>query len=284
MAFSTDHGAVLGIDVGWSKKKATTGLCLIEWANWEVSLECSEARGDENDRRNKLDQLIRGRKLLAVGIDGPLNPELATVKEHRAADALLSRGRFQRRGKAGPTNGGSGPKLHSQATQLAKLIIDTQNVGSATYPYKIHDKAIVEAFPNAFLAVLHPDEGFPSKPEVPRRWTDTLFPRLRQEIGELLEFLLSQYKISFSLDDIQRHEGIASFLCALTALCVVVSRCVAVGDRRLGYIILPPLEFWGKSMGGNDQWARGALRDNLPGVRRQFKEVVLYSDNEAWTP
>ncbi len=277
-----DSGAVLGIDVGWSPKKSTTGLCLIEWANRKINLCCSEARVD--DRQEKLDQLIRGRRLLAVGIDGPLIPKLETTKRYRAAEALLSRGKFQLRGKPGPTNGGSGPELHKQATILAKLTLSTQDVGLAAYPYKVHEKAVVEAFPNAFLAVLHPDNTFPLKPEVPRRWTDTLFPRLHQKIGELLGFLLSQHKASFSLGDIQSHEGIASVICALTALCVVFGRCIAVGDRGLGYVVLPPLEFWGESTGSSHQWARDTLRNNLPGVRSQFNDVVLYRDNKPWTP
>lgn len=279
-----DHGAVLGVDVGWSEKKATTGLCLIEWINWEVSLGCCEARADEDDRRNKLDRLIQGRKLLAVGIDGPLIPGLRIVKEYRAADALLSRGRFQRRGKAGPTNGGSGPKLHNHATQLAKLIINTHNVRPATYPYRIHDKAVVEAFPNAFLSVLHPDEGFPLNPEVKRRWTDTLFPLVKEQLRQLLMGLLPQHKTRFCLDDIQGHERIAAFLCALTALCVAVARCVAVGDRRLGYIVLPPLEHWGASIAGNSKWARDALRDNYTSVRDRFTDSDVYKDNELWRP
>ena len=278
----TDHGAVLGIDVGWSEKKATTGLCLIEWTNWEVSLGCCEARGDEDDRRNKLDRLIRGRKLLAVGIDGPLNPGLAIVEKYRAADALLSRGRFQRRGKAGPTNGGSGPKLHSQATQLAKLIINTQNVGSATYPYKIHDKAVVEAFPNAFLAVLHPDEGFPCKPKKKRRWTDTLYHPMVQQLRQLLEALLPEHRLRSKPEEIQHHEKRASFVCALTALCVAVGRCVAVGNPELGYIVLPPLDHWGASIAGNGKWARDALRNNYSSVRDRFTDTALYKDNELW--
>ena len=280
----TEHSAVLGIDVGWSARKPTTGLCLIEWTNREINLRCSEARVNENDRQKKLERLIQGRRLLAVGIDGPLIPKLETVNQYRAAEALLSRGKFQRRGKPGPTNGGSGPKLHEQATRLAKLVINTQNVGPATYRYRIHKKAVVEAFPNAFLAVLHPDEDFPGKPMVNRRWTDTLFPLVKKELGQLLETLLPQHKPSFGLNDIRGHEEIASFVCALTALCVVAARCVAVGDQRLGYIVLPPLELWGASMASSGKWARDALRGNWSGVRCQFDDIRLYKDDNPWTP
>lgn len=135
-----ERGAVLGIDVGWSAKKPTTGLCLVEWTNRNISLCCCEAGADEGDRQKSLDRLIRGKRLLAVGIDGPLIPKLEIANRYRAAEALLSRGRFQRRGKPGPINGGSGPKLHKQATKLAKLVVNTQDIVSASYPYKIHGK------------------------------------------------------------------------------------------------------------------------------------------------
>ncbi|MFC1989446.1 hypothetical protein ACFLVW_02625 [Chloroflexota bacterium] len=275
-------GTVLGIDVGWNPNKSTTGLCLIEWTNREIYLFSSEV--GVHDRQEQLNQLIQGRRLLAVGIDGPLTPELEITKQYRGAEALLSRGKFQHRGKPDPTNGGNGPELHKQATILAKLTINSQDVGLAAYPFKIHEKAVAEAFPNAFLTVLHPDKGFPLKSEVPRRWTDTLFPLLHPKIEELLVFLLPQRKISFNLRDIQSHEGIAALICALTALCVTFGRCIAVGDRKLGYIVLPPLEFWGESVGSINLWARDELRNNLPGVRRQFNDVVLYRDNESWIP
>ena len=100
----------------------------------------------------------------------------------------------------------------------------------------------------------------------------------------MLELLLPQHKPSFSLDNMQGHETIASFVCALTALCIVGGRCVAVGDSRLGYILLPPLESWGKSIDSSDKWAVGTLRDNLTSVRLRFNDVALYKDSELWTP
>ncbi|MCK4579730.1 MAG: DUF429 domain-containing protein [Dehalococcoidia bacterium] len=275
-------GAVLGIDVGWSAKKRTTGLCLMEWTNQQIEKCFCQATADEDDRRTKLNGLTRGRRLFAIGIDGPLVPNLGLTGEYRAAEAFLSRGKFQQRGKPGPTNGGSGPKLHEEATKLAKLAIDSQDVASAMYPYGIHEKAVVEAFPNAFLAVLHPDREFPLQPQQRRWWTDTLFPRVKHELMVLLEALLPQR--SFALDDIEGHEGIASFVCALTALCAVVGRCVAVGNRGLGYIVLPPLEVWGAPAVGNGRWARDALCDNWPGVRGRFTDARLYIDNKLWAP
>lgn len=286
VSIGTSGGAVLGIDVGWSRRKPTTGLCLIKWENREIRLRFCKARHDRGDRRRKLNQLVNGERLLAVGVDGPLMKDLIRSPQHRPVDSLLSRGKFQHRGKAGSTKGGSGPKLHLHATELAKLVIENQKVNKATYPYRIHEKAVVEAFPNAFLAVLHPDKGFPSKPETARRWTDTLFPRVnvKQKLDQLLRDLLPQYKRGFNYDDIQDHENRASFLCALAALCVVYGRCVAVGDQNLGYIVLPPLQFWGESGTGTIKWAEDAIRDNCASVRSDFKDLTLYKDNKLWEP
>jgi hypothetical protein len=50
-----ESGAVLGIDVGWSPKKPTAGLCLIEWTKGEMSHYCCQAGVAEDDRLEKLD-------------------------------------------------------------------------------------------------------------------------------------------------------------------------------------------------------------------------------------
>lgn len=284
MIVKTEQGAVLGIDVGWSKRQPTTGLCLIEWADQKVSVHLCRARDDESDRLAKLHQLVQGRQLLAVGIDGPLTAHLGNTTKYRAAEALLSRGPFQKRGKPGPTKGQIGQRLHREATCLAKLAVKL-DVAAATYCHQIHEKAIVEAFPNAFLSVLHPDEGFPCSKAVKRRWTDHLFPRVQPQLSQLLGTLLPRHRPDFRLDSISGHEDIASFVCALTALCAVFAWYVAVGDST-GYITLPPSELWGRTSSSNWQWARDALCETLASVRtdprRSFRDVVVYKDNKPW--
>jgi predicted RNase H-like nuclease len=278
------HGAVLGIDVGWSRRKPTSGLCLIEWTNGVISQRSCEAAFDEDDRREKLDGVTQRSKLLAVGIDGPLSSGLAINHQYRSAEALLSRGRFQQRGKPGPTNSKSGQSLHIEATRWARLVLDTQDVSAGTYPYKIHEKAIVEAFPNAFLAVLHPDEGFPTTAEANRHWTDTLFPLVTEKLWKLIETLLPHRRLSFHHGEIHGHEGIASFLCALTSLCTVSAKCIVVGDTTLGYIVLPPLELWGASAGGGTKWAEETLHDNYISVRHLFSSLRFYKDDKLCMP
>ena len=283
-----ENGVVLGIDVGWNQNKPTTGLCLIEWTNRKLSFQCHEVGIKPDDREKKLDQMIQGRRLLAVGIDGPLIPGLREVNDYRAAEALLSRGIFQKRGKPGPTNGKIGQLLHKEANNWAKFVVKNYDIAFAKYPCGIDRRAVLEAFPNAFLEVLHPDEGYPSKKKTHRPWTDTLFPLapVKQKLYQLLEYLLPQNNSTFNPDNIQGHEDRASFICAFTALCVVVGKYVAVGNQELGYIILPPMEFWGDSKGGTGKWAKDTLHDNLISVQSEpkFGNIQLYRDNTKWTP
>jgi len=280
--YDAENGSVLGIDVGWSKTKPTTGLCLLEWTAHQISWNFYDAT--VNDREVKLDELVGEKKLLAVGLDGPLVPGLRCVKAYRAADALLSRGQFQHRGKPGPTNGGFGYRLHEEATKLAELVLRTQDVAVAFYPYNVYDKAVVEAFPNAFLAVLHSDKGFPPRPQRRRRWTDTLFCQVDKKLEQLLLILLPGRKLARHLAEIHGHEKRASFVCSLTALCAVAGRCVAVGSQKAGYIVLPPLEFWGREESGGGKWAANTLSENYIKVQCQpeFSDTKLYRGNKLW--
>ena len=78
----------------------------------------------------------------------------------------------------------------------------------ASHPCAIHEKAIVEAFPNLFLGTLCDEENYPEKPSRQRKWTDTLFPLVAERLGLLLKCLLPRREIkgSLALDD---HEEIA---------------------------------------------------------------------------
>ena len=277
-----DHGAVLGIDVGWSKKKPTTGLCILEWDKQQIIINLSKVEADNKNRRNKIKQISEGKRLLAIGIDGPLVPNFKLVAKYRPAEALLSRGKFQKRGKPGPTNSPIGQELHKQATKIAKLVVDTLEVAPATYPYKVHDKAIVEAFPNAFLAVLYPDSGFDIALKRKRRWTDSLFPLLEHKLVQLITTVLPKHKLNFEIISIKDHDEIAAFICALTALCSIANQSVALGDSELGYIVLPPIEHWGTSQSRSSKWAEDTLRSNVVSVQREFDDVIVYMNNKQW--
>lgn len=104
--------------------------------------------------------------------------------------AILSQGILQKRGKPGPTNGGSGPRLHEEATRLAHLALSELEVEPSSHRAPIHERAIVEAFPSLFLGTLCDEKENPEKPHNPRGWTDTLYPRLRTQLERLVAGLL----------------------------------------------------------------------------------------------
>ena len=244
---STSEGAVLGVDVGWNPHKPTTGLCLLVCDQQTIWFKHCEVGAEEGKRLEAINALVRGETLRAVAFDGPLAPDLKIWSSYRAGEALLSRGKFQKRGKPGATNSGGGAKLHYHATKLARLVLDTQNVLPAKYPCKIHGSAILEAFPNLFLAFLLPESHFQRKHERKRVWTDLLFPYTRPKLQQMISGVAHNRELGFPMKEVQGHDVIAAFVCAVTALCVSMNRYVAVGDKRSGYIFLPPLEYWGES-------------------------------------
>ena len=95
----------LGIDIGFSKARRTTGLCLLALNRDCLELICRKTGSDKPQRRKDLRERIpKGADTSTVGIYGPLARNLKRVNYYRAADVLLTRGSFQRRCKPGPTN------------------------------------------------------------------------------------------------------------------------------------------------------------------------------------
>ena len=159
--------AVLGIDVGYARKERTTGLCLLTIDDTSIQWRLLNTGTEKSLRRDDLKCLVpKGTALLGVGIDGPLASKLALVEHYRSAEALLSRGLFQKRCKPGQTNVPTGQNLHRHATELAKLVIKLKGAGHLTIAKALHPDpvcgyCIVETFPNAFLGVLLSDDNFP---------------------------------------------------------------------------------------------------------------------------
>jgi hypothetical protein len=290
MALS-EHGRVLGVDVGYSARRKTTGFCGLSWDARTVRWTCRNAGLDARDRRQALRRVLEGARgeLSAVAIDGPLLPGLGPTPRYRCAESLLSRGAFRRRGKPGPTNGGRGRELHTHATRLARFVLRESRVRAAAHVPAIHARAIVEAFPNLFLGVLCDEADYPPEGRPKRKWTDTLYnwppeaPVMAKKLRGLLASLVPRREIrgDFRITD---HEEVASFACALTALCVAANRFVAVGSDGDGYIVLPPDAMWGRGTLSSARWAERELRVNLERVAADFpgSEPAIYRNGDLW--
>ena len=271
----------LGIDVGYSKRRRSTGLCLLEVAPSSIRWQCVNTGTDESQRLKDICDLVpRGTRLLGVGIDGPLTPGLRVVPHYRSSDALLTRGVFAKRGKPGATSAPSGQQLHLHATLLAKLVLQLQDEGHftlapSTHPYPVHPSRILEVFPNAFLSVLLPDAAF-SNLTLNRNASDVFWEvAVREEpyLESLFKALAPCREFETPLKSITDHDHRAALLCALAVLCAAQNQYVLSGDPVDGDIILPPHEFWGAGPAGNSTpWAENALRQSVKAVRLNLKK------------
>ena len=262
------QGAVLGIDVGFSARRDTTCLCLLKWDVGSITFSFEKVGVATAKRVHVLDTFLTEQGHIdAVAIDGPLTRGLRRVPHYRSAEALLSRGLFQKRGKAGQTNSPIGRELHHHATLLAEMILEREQTGSvvisrASHIEPIHDATIVEAFPNQFLAVLIHESDLPT---LHRDASDRYWEVLVKNNGltVLLSYLLPSRTFSIDLDRIKDHDQRAAAVCALTGLTVVAGAAVGVGDPENGDIFLPPTALWGGSQSRQQPWAEAALRENV---------------------
>jgi hypothetical protein len=275
------RGRVLGIDVGYSERRATTGLCVLAWGPRDVTWTVARAHRDEGDRRAALRRLLGEDRspVLAVGVDGPLRPFLVYDASYRCGDALLARGRFARRGKPGQTSSGGGRRLHAEACRLVALMLEETTVAAPCHACAIADRAVGEAFPNLFLGVLCDDGDYPDRPRRARQWTDELYElrgrttSMPRRLAALLRSL-TRPRVVAGTWDITDHDERAALVCALTALCLAAGRFVAAGSPRDGWIILPPADHWGRGARG-ERWAWRALQDNLVSVAADFPDAVV---------
>jgi len=252
------EGQVLGIDVGYSPTSRTTCFCLLRWDRTTARLRFRATTSDSGERRSALTDLLgSNRDVETVAVDGPLGPGLASLTDYRSAEACLSQGVMQKRGKPGQTSSPTGRSLHRHATELATLALDVAEVAAARHPEPIHQQCVVEAFPNAFLAAMVDDDGFPPL----RRNASDVFWRTLATSGaldRLFEAMLPDRALTPDFASIADHEERAGVACALTALAVYRSDYVAVGDPHCGDIILPPEWAWGKDRTG-EPWLRAVL-------------------------
>jgi hypothetical protein len=122
-------------------------------------------------------------------------------------------------------------------------------------------KAVVEAFPTAFLGVMLCD---PQSVATTRSDRSDIFFRTLTAAGSLqrlMTHLLPGRASELRLETVTNHDDRAALVCALTALCVASGDFTAVGDAD-GWIILPPRLF-------TRGWARTDLEANARDEARE---------------
>jgi len=224
----------------------STGLCTIQVAAAEP-IRCSHVTAPQTVV--EIQRLMEEHRPAYASIDGPLvmgtRTPYKTINHYRRCEQILSRGVFQKRCKPGPTNSPRGRDLHHQATAIANHV-------SKRFP----GIGIVEAFPNAFLGVMLPDEVF--REPIRRGIKSDVFWNYCVNQSNLMSRLLSHLferdgKLLFDrCRQIHNHDERAAFICAMTARGTHIGEASIVAGGQDGAIALPPRNFL-------QPWARTAL-------------------------
>ena len=117
------EGSVLGIDVGWSQNRKSSAVCRLSWSAREVEWHIDRFRAIEPERKDTIKCAVDDHDLLAVAIDGPLQPSFDEIGHYRSTERLLTYKEIRERiGKPGQSSSLNGKKLNEQANQSAKLV------------------------------------------------------------------------------------------------------------------------------------------------------------------
>jgi predicted nuclease with RNAse H fold len=240
--------SLLGIDVGFSERRKTTGIASYRFGQ-PTRLHCVGSL-PEDRAAVLLDRPVYD----AIAIDGPIVPTAANTEQViRRCEQLLSKEPFGKRCKPGFSHFGTGLKLRKAATTIA----------SEMPGYRRHNGVrVVEAFPNAFLGVMLDDKTYAAFERIPRGKKsdiffaqasgDRSFDRLFECLGWDDGILRKQIRAVACETTRVSHEHRAALVCVLTAACALSGQAAYVGDEVGGSICLPPSCLWA-------DWARTAL-------------------------
>lgn len=241
---------LVGVDIGFSERRRSNGIVVVR----DGDLIRAE-RVSTSERDAALRSL---RDVDVVAIDAPLLPPGTPDTLPRHCERAFSRGLFQKRCKPGMSHvRGTGQRLREHGRRAAEQLVAAFSFRPSMYPLQRiwPGIAIVEAFPNAFLGVLLPDDDYLTAAKINRggkfdwlydRWIDCgLFRRVVAAAG-LPDAIASRCEAE------NDHDIRAAFVCLLTAAFAAEGTAIAVGQDTDGYFFLPPTDLWA-------EWAKAAL-------------------------
>jgi hypothetical protein len=159
--FDWRNVSLLGIDVGFSERRKTTGIASYTFGQ-PARLHCVGSLP-----RDRAEVLLDRPLYDAIAIDGPIVPTATNPEQIiRRCERRLSKGPFGKRCKPGFSHFGTGLKLRKAATTIA----------SEMPGYRRHNGVrVVEAFPNAFLGVMLDDKTYAAFERIPRGKKSDIF-------------------------------------------------------------------------------------------------------------
>jgi hypothetical protein len=254
---------LLGVDVGFSTKRATTAIALLDGNQFHV------ARAGTT-WESRAAQIPRDFRASVIAIDGPLLPRGVDNHIYRLCEAVFIRSPFHNRCKPGLSHWGFGLQLRRASTeayaQFSKLLTSALERDKSVY----YGGPIVEAFPNAFLAVLIPEVELVSGPKLKRgRRFDWLYEQIAT--NGRLELIMSKKldmpaELWLRLRTEKDHELRAALICLLTAAFAAQGTATIVGEPTGGWFWLPPWLLW-------QDWAKQGLESSTK--RMAFKGYFL---------
>lgn len=236
-----ETGSVLGIDVGWSLRARSSGICRIDWDSTSIDWTVQHFNGDPGVRQATIAAVAGPKNLLAVGLDGPLRGDLAVIDRYRLAERLLTdKSIASRISQPGSSNSPVGRLLNHHTNEFARLMIDRGGLAAAPHLHAVHELALFEAFPTSFLGLMLED----AEKGIRQRRSDRYYEALTANgtLRRLLAHHLPGRHLVPDLAEVRNHDQRAALVCAISALGVARRDYLAVGDVD-GWIILPPCSF-----------------------------------------
>lgn len=255
---------MLGVDVGYSASRKTTGLA---WY-FDGDVELALAGSSWADRRSVLP---RDAQFSKIALDAPIVPSDALAP--RACEALFNGRPFWNRCRPGLSHHGRGLPLRiagKHAFEQFAALLDHMPGSQG----ELFDAPAIEAFPNAFLGVLTPEAEFLERPAGPRKsdWLYETAARLGAFAPILDRLEWKDVRIDRVFATERDHDRRAALICLMTAALAYCRNVTVVGDETGGWFWLPPIDLW-------QEWARRGLDEacgrlrlaRFPGV-----SVVVY--------
>ncbi len=263
---------LLGVDVGFASKKKTTGLaCRIDGT---IKVAKTGTQWEERERH------VAAVPYLLAAFDAPILPSHEGCP-YRDCERLFYGGPFWNRCRPGLSHRENkrGGLAFREAGADAASQFAAQASGSrlATEIAVRTGTGIIEAFPNAFLGVLLPDETYKqSDRRKNERKSDWMF-RKAAEQGTLTALLS---KLGWTDRDTARmfaeqagpcgdHDIRAALVCLMTAGFAASADATVVGSPAHGWFWLPPLGCWQK-------WACSALKSQTQRLAVKGRAVIQW--------